>query len=393
MSLRGIKNKIRAALIVSISTITASAAMVAPAHAAGSGTMYVQAVNQMVVGATFTIQVRVNTGGAHVNAVESDFTYDTGKLTFNSIDDASMSPFEINATSTENSGTVSIGRGTLSSGGISGDFKVANITFTVTHAGTAAITFQNTSELDDSTSNSDILGTKSNGSFTNQPGLYGGQTLASGAILYSSNSQYSARMQSDGNFAVYNASNVPLWSTKTSGHPGAHAILQTDGNFVIYSTANKALWSAQTYWYNGSRAVMQNDGNFAVYNVSGRPLWSRTTGAIFNFMISGQTLQPGDFLKSTDNRFTCKMQTDGNFVVYQTGGGALFNTHTAGHPGAVLKMQSDGNMVVYDNDNVALWNTHTSGKPGAKAILQTDGNLVLYQGNTALWSWKTGRKY
>src|SRR5579862_9917782 len=106
MSLRGLKNKIRSILIVAVSLITASTALAGTAHAAGSATMYVQAVNQMVVGSTFTIQVRVNTMGSHVNAVESDFTYPTGILTFNSIDDASMSPFEINVPTTENSGTV-----------------------------------------------------------------------------------------------------------------------------------------------------------------------------------------------------------------------------------------------------------------------------------------------
>ena len=40
--------------------------------------------------------------------------------------------------------------------------------------------------------------------------------------------------------------------------------------------------------------------------------------------------------------------------------------------------QSDGNFVVYDGEGRALWFTGTAGNPGAFMVLQDDGNLVLY---------------
>lgn len=43
-----------------------------------------------------------------------------------------------------------------------------------------------------------------------------------------------------------------LWTSNTSGHPGAYALLQDDGNFVVYRsggspTKGGALWSTGTY--------------------------------------------------------------------------------------------------------------------------------------------------
>ncbi|WP_052434013.1 hypothetical protein [Streptacidiphilus melanogenes] len=73
------------------------------------------------------------------------------------------------------------------------------------------------------------------------------------------------------------------------------------------------------------------------------------------------------------------MQTDGNFVIYNVNGQALWNTQTEGHPGASAIMQTDGNLVVYQN-NTPLWNSGTGGNPGGYYYLcfQTDGNLVIY---------------
>lgn len=49
------------------------------------------------------------------------------------------------------------------------------------------------------------------------------------------------------------------------------------------------------------------------------------------------------------------MQNDGNFVVYDAGGVALWSTGTVGNPGARLAIQDDGNLVVYRADGQALW--------------------------------------
>jgi hypothetical protein len=49
------------------------------------------------------------------------------------------------------------------------------------------------------------------------------------------------------------------------------------------------------------------------------------------------------------------MQFDGNFVVYNSAWGALWNSATHNHPGAYVAAQNDGNLVIYWNGQ-ALWN-------------------------------------
>jgi hypothetical protein len=46
------------------------------------------------------------------------------------------------------------------------------------------------------------------------------------------------------------------------------------------------------------------------------------------------------------------MQTDGNFVVYNEGGIAVWATGTGGSSGAFLVLQDDGNLVVRDSSGM-----------------------------------------
>ncbi|MFD0009212.1 hypothetical protein ACFVJ4_43755 [Streptomyces sp. NPDC127178] len=93
---------------------------------------------------------------------------------------------------------------------------------------------------------------------------------------------------------------------------------------------------------------------------------------------SGATLRAG--WATVANLTRLVMQGDGNLVMYRLrDGAAIWSTHTSGHPGAYAKMQTDGNFVVYDADNRTLWSTRTNGNPNAWAIMQNDGNLVIYK--------------
>ena len=49
------------------------------------------------------------------------------------------------------------------------------------------------------------------------------------------------------------------------------------------------------------------------------------------------------------------IQQEGNLVVYNAGGTAIWHNGTGGHPGAFLTLQDDGNLVVYDASGKALW--------------------------------------
>jgi hypothetical protein len=111
-------------------------------------------------------------------------------------------------------------------------------------------------------------------------------------------------------------------------------------------------------------------------------------------MTAGRVLTMGQWITSCDGRFVLIMQTDGNLVLYQTGVGALWATHTSlpGNQGAnhIAVMQTDGNLVVYNANSQPRWGSGTWGRNGALLALHNDGNLVIYSHlGEVLWTSNT----
>ena len=115
-------------------------------------------------------------------------------------------------------------------------------------------------------------------------------------------------------------------------------------------------------------------------------------------LFPGQSLKPGESLKSDNQQFTLIMQTDGNVVLYNSQSRPLWWTNTGGgmiNPREFV-MQTDGNLVLYDTSGgsgAARWNSHTEGHPMAFLNVQDDGNLVVYKAGAdreiaanALWA-------
>ena len=109
-------------------------------------------------------------------------------------------------------------------------------------------------------------------------------------------------------------------------------------------------------------------------------------------------------LNSLNGAYYCKVQNDGNFVIYST---SKINQLGRDNPiwasnslnkGAApyqLKMQEDGNLVLGDSKNNAIWssNVYNVGVGPYMVVMQDDGNLVVYDiQNKAIWaagtSWK-----
>lgn len=178
---------------------------------------------------------------------------------------------------------------------------------------------------------------------------------------------------------------------------------------------------------------------YTTYNINattpGTPANTRDT------LTAGQSLAPNDLLISRDrnhalrfhrsgivmrsdfitkwsqninNAHSLTMQADGNLVVRNAQGAAVWATGTDGNPNARLVMQADGNLVIRNTQGVAVWATNSAVAPGGYAyinkylfrtqiiypdqqletpdrryrfILQKDGNAVLYNAqNRAVWS-------
>ncbi|GEM_PF-593588 len=82
-------------------------------------------------------------------------------------------------------------------------------------------------------------------------------------------------------------------------------------------------------------------------------------------------------------------QTDGNLVLYNQGGRAIWDSRTNGR-GHRFAVQSDGNLVVYASNGKASWSSKTHGKRDTSLRVQNDGNVVLYSNGKPVW--RTGTR-
>jgi len=167
-------------------------------------------------------------------------------------------------------------------------------------------------------------------------------------------------------------------------------------------------------WSNGNTAFGSHSGHCGnpsrdFFSVA--DLYDEAIGVsvrLSHTLPTGVTLYTGDTLTSSDGRFTAIMQTDGNFVVYRNGVGAIWASswcgQTAFGPGFRAVMQTDGNFVVYTPSSVAVWatsfpqtqsacisNQQTVFGSSVYMVMQNDGNLVMYRpGYGAVWATNTG---
>ncbi|KAI1258025.1 hypothetical protein MGN70_001070 [Eutypa lata] len=110
-----------------------------------------------------------------------------------------------------------------------------------------------------------------------------------------------------------------------------------------------------------------------------------------NTLGNGEWLLVGQSLWSQDGSVEFKMQGDGKIAVYWGGQCRFQNTADQRHDIKGIKMQEDGNLVMYDNSGKAVWHTNTAGSTGDNTVVaavQNDGNVVLYKG-TSIWGSKT----
>lgn len=139
-----------------------------------------------------------------------------------------------------------------------------------------------------------------------------------------------------------------------------------------------------------------------------RPASTSTTGVgrlgsfglgLLGSLTPGQSIFAGQSVWSGTRNHQLIMQTDGNLVIYDDAGEAIWASGTRGSGGVRAVMQTDGNFVIYRSrtsmaPSEAVWSSATYGNPGAWITMQNDGNLVIYtQSGQPLWASETGRRY
>lgn len=151
--------------------------------------------------------------------------------------------------------------------------------------------------------------------------------------------------------AIYETTNLE------DSNGNSYLILQDDGNLVIYPGASPtdkqgdALWAAGTY----QKQQSPNSNMTAIKNKYGK-----------NWVSSGATLAPNEFISSNDGSIALIMQTDGNLVLY------TFETSTN------CQKMSDGNMGAGVGGN-AVYDI------GMKSFKNNMGNLAYIDENSNLY--------
>jgi hypothetical protein len=250
-------------------------------------------------------------------------------------------------------------------------------------------------------------------------------------------------LQSDGNLVLYTASGTPVWSSGTNGSAASKLAILDNGNVVLTTTSNTVLWSTNTatvpsadttkptITLSGSASmtvaqgsVFSDPGATATDNVDGNVTakivksGNVNTGATGVYTLSydvkdaagnaattvtrtvtvtssgasgglsvGQQLNANQSLSSPSGQYKLYLQSDGNVVLRNAAGAALWSSGTNGKGGTRLVLQSDGNLVLYTASGSAVWATGTNGKGGTRLLVQDDGKLVLRTASgSVVWS-------
>lgn len=115
-------------------------------------------------------------------------------------------------------------------------------------------------------------------------------------------------------------------------------------------------------------------------------------GAYYSELLpSGAVLVPSPAMPygvvSNNSGFSLILQSDGNLVLYEECGTALWASNTAGIAVTSCNMQTDGNLVIYAEAGNPVWASNTDGNDGAHLVVQDDGNVVIYDPyNNPVWA-------
>ncbi|KAI9297839.1 alpha-D-mannose-specific plant lectin [Neoconidiobolus thromboides FSU 785] len=92
--------------------------------------------------------------------------------------------------------------------------------------------------------------------------------------LTSSNGLYTAKIQEDGNFVIYDNVQRPLWASDTRGQ-GVCLTMQDDGNLVLYDNQNKPIWASGTNGIGRSpfKAILNDEAQLIIQDNNNRTIW------------------------------------------------------------------------------------------------------------------------
>ncbi|WOS40127.1 MULTISPECIES: hypothetical protein [Xanthomonas] len=222
-----------------------------------------------------------------------------------------------------------------------------------------------------------------------------GKVMVPEETINSPSGTYSLRFNSDGSLGLYqNSNNSRVWIAKgDSGTSFGDTVsflqdtpqygkkwTQCFGMGKNGSYVNKLFKSCQTSSVRGlaggeAYLAVQDDGNLVVYAMS--QAWKADGKYINGYegiaFPMGTTFSKGSSFSTSNGAARLDFSTTGNLEVY-TNGALTWQSGTGGS-GESAVMQGDGNFVIYNAAGNAIWNTNTSGRKDAYLALASNGAL------------------
>ncbi|XP_074561487.1 mannose-specific lectin TAR1-like [Curcuma longa] len=219
--------------------------------------------------------------------------------------------------------------------------------------------------------------------------LYGGEKLRTDEFL--AEGDYIFVMQSDCNLVLYEKEQA-LWSSETNGLGSrCFARMQTDGNFIIFNDRANKVWESRTRQTEGEFIlVLQRDGHVVIY---ADPIFTvpevepnnRKMATVTNnhILYADDKLNNGESL--TKGEFTFIMQSDCNLVLYDNDKEMWSSASNGLGNNCVAHLQTNGDLVILSDNGNVVWSSNTSHQEGEFIlVLQRDGKVVIY--SRALWN-------
>ena len=149
--------------------ITISLINIKPTQAAGASLYLYPNTGTFVVGSTFKVSIKVNSGGQNINAAEGSIHFDTDKLSVVSVSKGG-SIFNLWTTEPKASGgSISFGGGIPQPGYTGSAGHIITITFKAKKVGTAQVSFTSGAVLANDGKGTNILASMGSGSYTISP--------------------------------------------------------------------------------------------------------------------------------------------------------------------------------------------------------------------------------
>lgn len=225
--------------------------------------------------------------------------------------------------------------------------------------------------------------------------LAGGHKLKKGQTMRSKNGKFTLEL-ADRGLVIKNSSGEPVWQPdlQAEGIPD-HLAMQTDKNLVLYAADGKSLWAAKipSGFNYEMRCVLEDDGDLVVFQ-SNKLEWSAGSAPGADRLHSGASLMKGQAKHSSNGQYALTLRQDGNLVLTDAAGKALWMTGLIAPEAERLVMQQDGNLVLVGANGAAIWASHThndtlGAKHGKTLSVRDDGtlNVSARSGGTA---WNSG---